>query len=125
MDQEHQKGTPPHESAHPKQDGRQSKKPAEPKNPKLTDDEWTASLKTNPAYAHIDFPREFGKMDAWLALPKNKNRKRTRAFVLNWLNKIEPPMAEGAGRGGPAKSKWTGLSKKNYQEGVGTDGEII
>lgn len=62
---------------------------------KLSDDEFIEALKSNPAYSHINFTREIGKMDAWLMLPRNKGRKRTRSFVLNWLNKIEGPMATG------------------------------
>lgn len=50
------------------------------------------SLKTNPAYAHVDLERETGKMQAWLSLPRNKGRKMTPRFVLNWLNKIEVPL---------------------------------
>jgi len=55
-------------------------------------DEFFIELKKNPAYAHIDMERENGKMDAWLALPANRNRIKTRKFVLNWLNKIEAPL---------------------------------
>lgn len=62
---------------------------------KLSDDEFLEALKSNPAYSHINFTREIGKMDAWLMLPRNKGRKRTRSFVLNWLNKIEGPMSAG------------------------------
>jgi hypothetical protein len=56
------------------------------------DDVWLAELRNNPAYSHINFPVEFGRMDAWFTLPKNKHRKRTKQFILNWLNKIEAPM---------------------------------
>lgn len=55
-------------------------------------DDWIASLRRNIAYAHIDFETEFAKMDAWLLLPKNKGRKKTQRFILNWLNKIEKPI---------------------------------
>lgn len=61
--------------------------------PTLSDAEWMESLKINPAYNHINFTIENGRMDAWLALPKNRHRKKTRQFVLNWLNKIERPLA--------------------------------
>jgi hypothetical protein len=59
----------------------------------IVKDEFFIELKKNPAYAHIDMDRENGKMDAWLALPANRNRIKTRKFVLNWLNKIEAPLA--------------------------------
>lgn len=57
---------------------------------KLTDEEWISQLKRNPAYKHIDFDREFGKMDAWFSIPRNSKRQRTRQFILNWLNKADP-----------------------------------
>lgn len=67
--------------------------------PLRADDEsfWN-SLKENLAYKHIDLAVERGKMAAWLALPKNKHRKLTRAFALNWLNKIEPLLSGDSGK---------------------------
>ena len=53
---------------------------------------WVEGLKTNAAYSHINFEAELGKMDAWLSLPRNKGRQKTKRFVLNWLNKIEKPI---------------------------------
>jgi hypothetical protein len=64
------------------------------------DSVWLSELGKNPAYQHINLPVEIGKMDAWLALPKNIHRKKTRSFVLNWLNKIEAPMSN-TGSNGP------------------------
>lgn len=61
-----------------------------------SDEEWLAKLRTDAAYQHIDFTVEFAKMDNWLALPKNKGRKKTRSFILNWLNKIERPIQTAA-----------------------------
>jgi hypothetical protein len=58
----------------------------------LTDEEFLHSLRKNPAYAHINLEVERGKMQAWLLLPKNKGRKLTQRFILNWLNKIEAPI---------------------------------
>lgn len=55
--------------------------------------EWVEELKKNAAYSHINFEAELGKMDAWLSLPRNKGRQKTKRFVLNWLNKIERPVA--------------------------------
>ena len=46
-------------------------------------------LKENPAYKKIDVGRELSKMDAWLLTPKGKGRKKTKAFIVNWLNKID------------------------------------
>lgn len=62
------------------------------RSPPLTDEEWIESLKTNPAYAHVDFVLEFGKMDAWQSLPENQHRKRTRQFILNWIGKVPRPV---------------------------------
>ncbi len=64
------------------------------------------SLKKNPAYQHINFETELAKMDAWLLLPKNKRRKKTPTFILNWLNKIEAPLNGN----GIAKGSTYGLS---------------
>ena len=58
---------------------------------------WEA-LQKNPAYRHTNLEIEKGKMVAWLSLPKNKNRKLTRQFALNWLNKIETPLEESHGK---------------------------
>lgn len=65
-----------------------------PSRSSLTDDEWLTSLKTNPAYQHINWEVENGKMEAWLALPRNKHRKKTRQFILTWLNKIDGPLIQ-------------------------------
>lgn len=66
-------------------------KTEKPKN--LTDEEWLSSLRNNPAYAHVNFDHELGKMEAWLLLPQNRARKRTKRFILNWINNIDPPVA--------------------------------
>jgi hypothetical protein len=58
------------------------------------DAEWLEGLKSNPAYRHINFVVEFGKMDAWLEV--HKGRQKTRKFILNWLNKIERPLTHGS-----------------------------
>lgn len=62
----------------------------------LVDSDWLTELGKNAAYKHINLAVEIGKMEAWLGLPKNHQRKKTRSFVLNWLNKIEAPMANGS-----------------------------
>lgn len=61
----------------------------------LSDEEFLASLKSNPAYQHIDFKVEDGKMDVWLGL--HPGRQKTRKFIVNWLNKIDRPMKSGNG----------------------------
>ena len=67
----------------------------------LVDSEWITALGKNPAYQHINLTVEIGKMEAWLALPKNAKRIKTRSFILNWLNKIESPMQGGNGNAKP------------------------
>lgn len=60
-----------------------------PKPAHLSNEDFITTLKANKAYAHIDIDRELGKMDAWLS---TNNRKKTRKFVVNWLNKIDKPL---------------------------------
>ena len=54
--------------------------------------DFLTKIKENPAYSHINIDNELAKMDAWLSQPKNRNRKKTTRFVLNWLNRIEVPL---------------------------------
>jgi hypothetical protein len=75
------------------------------RTPPTTDDAFWASLKSNPAYSHIDFVAARGKMQAWLDLPKNSARRMTRQFVLNWINKIDKPL------GGKHESDWDRRTK--------------
>lgn len=59
----------------------------------LTDEQFLISLKTNKAFSYINIDHELAKMDAWfLVHPK---RKKTRRFVVNWLNRIEKPFNSG------------------------------
>ena len=64
----------------------------------LTDAEFIEALKRNPAYTSIDIDTELAKMDAWLLTPKGHGRKKSRGFIVNWLNKIEKPMDTAADR---------------------------
>ena len=57
----------------------------------VSESDFLASLKINPAYQYIDLEQEYGKMDAWLLA--HKGRKKTKKFVVNWLNKIEVPLS--------------------------------
>lgn len=59
-------------------------------NGRLTDGEFVGALTANPAFAHIDITAELSRMDAWLLA--HPGRKKTRGFVVNWLNKIERPL---------------------------------
>ena len=58
---------------------------------RLSDAEFIESLKTNPAYGHINLADELGKMDAWLST--KPGRQKTRKFIVNWINKIDKPLA--------------------------------
>jgi hypothetical protein len=59
-------------------------------NKALESQDFLSSLKTNLAYKHINIETELGRMDAWLAA--HPGRIKTRKFVVNWLNKIDPPL---------------------------------
>lgn len=61
------------------------------KSKRLSDDEFLQSIKDNPAFKGIDIDRELLKMDAWLIT--KPGRKKTRAFIVNWLNKIDQPLS--------------------------------
>jgi len=54
-------------------------------------EEFLSLIKKNSAYKHIDIEKELLKMDAWLLA--NPGRKKTKRFVVNWLNKIDIPIA--------------------------------
>jgi hypothetical protein len=71
----------------------------------VVDSDWIAELGKNPAYQHINLTVEIGKMEAWLGLPKNAKRIKTRSFVLNWLNKIEAPMWETTSSPSPTEER--------------------
>ncbi len=65
----------------------------------LSDEEFVAALRKNPAFKHLDLDCEFGKMDAWLLTPKGRSRSKTQKFVVSWLNKAadeQRPMATTA-----------------------------
>ena len=53
------------------------------------------TLRKNPAYNGIDLNRELSKMDAWLSTPAARGRKKTKRFVVNWLNRIDVPLPVG------------------------------
>ena len=63
-----------------------------PATKKLTEEQFLESLKANQAYTHINLGVELARMDAWLST--KPGRKKTRAFVVNWLNKIDKPIGE-------------------------------
>ena len=60
-----------------------------PKKTYLLDEEFWAEMRRH--YPEIDVDAESRKMDAWLLA--RPGRKKTRQFVINWLNKVEPALA--------------------------------
>lgn len=98
------------------------KKKMPPRAVALVDSDWITDLGKNPAYCHINLAIEIGKMEAWLALPKNHQRKKTRSFVLNWLNKIEAPMSNGQkdhNRPPPPPSKLDVIGRGQWKKAFG------
>ncbi len=60
------------------------------KKKKDTDTEFILSIRVNPAYEGLDIDRELAKMDVWLT--KHPDRKKSRGFITNWLNKADKPV---------------------------------
>jgi len=58
-------------------------------NSYLLDEEFWTEMKRH--YPNIDVEAESRKMDAWLLA--RPGRKKTRMFVIGWLNKVEPALA--------------------------------
>lgn len=79
----------------------------------LTDDQFLASLKLNPAYQGIDIDRELGKLDAWLLTPRGRGKQKSRQRIVNWLNRADRPLESSAGApAGPVSPILQGL--KNW-----------
>lgn len=57
-----------------------------------SDDDFIQALKKNIAYMGINIEKELAKMDAWFLTPNGRGRKKTKKFILAWLNKIDVPM---------------------------------
>lgn len=88
-----------------------------PRLPKpLPDSEWIESLKASEAYAHINVVIEIAKARVWLQT-KHPRRAFTRAFILAWLNRIDPPIGGSNGQG-PAAGV-------DYSEGVDEKGRFL
>ena len=89
------------------------------------DGSFIESLRSNPAYFHIDIVNELHKMDAWLST--RPGRKKTKRFVVNWLNRIEKPM--GPANGIPARQYTpqqirAALSFKRLEEKLRASGNL-
>ena len=97
---------------------------------KMTDAEFIASIKQNIAYKGIDIDRELGRMDAWLSTPKGRGRQKTRAFIVNWLNKIDRPVQAPRPRQYapieqviPEQQRFRGTGNKTYDDIVKSTAE--
>lgn len=75
----------------------------------LSEEEFLASLKASPAYNHVNVPVELSKMDTWLLA--NPGRKKTRKFVVNWLNRIEAPISSNGTKTESIADSWIKLQK--------------
>lgn len=58
--------------------------------PKDIQTEFLDELKRNQAYKGLDIDKELLRMDAWLSA--HHGRKKTKRFIVNWLNKAEIPL---------------------------------
>lgn len=63
------------------------------RNQSAPDDEWIASLKTDPAFGGIDTDREVAKCRRWCET--NRKSFSTRR-IINWLNRAEPVAGVGS-----------------------------
>lgn len=77
------------EEAEAEEDKEEEKK--QPRKGKPLDDEWLKEVKSK--YPWLDFDKEMSKMQGWLLSPKGANRKMTRQFVINWLNRCDQPVS--------------------------------
>lgn len=64
------------------------------KNPQEDKRDFLSNLRADPFYSHVDFDTEIERMRRWLSRPENKKRRMTERFVLNWLEKIDRPVAQ-------------------------------
>ncbi len=79
-----EQGADKEEEEDKEEDKRKSKKSP------LSDEDFIKTLKTKEVYKGVDIDRELGKMDAWLLI--HPDRKKTRPFILRWLNKVDKPV---------------------------------
>lgn len=56
----------------------------------IPDEEWMASLKSNPEYSGINIDAEFRRAHEWIV--KKPGRQLSRPFFTNWLSKCEKPL---------------------------------
>ncbi len=56
----------------------------------IEDSDWLAELQAAPAYAGLNVRFQLGKAQAWA---KTNRRECTRKFFVNWLNRVDQPLA--------------------------------
>lgn len=57
---------------------------------RIAEQEFIDSLKSNPAYRHVNIDKELYRIDEWLK--RHPGRMKTRRFVLGWLDRQEVPL---------------------------------
>lgn len=83
---------------------------------KQTDQEFFESLKTNPAYTHVDIEREWGKCTAWCEL---RQKLPTRQRFINWLNRTDQFLGPAPPGGGKSLPGWVERREREMREGAG------
>ena len=84
-----QKPTPSSSSSSSSSNTSSKEEVGAPKKSFLLDEEFWAEMKRH--YPNVDVEAESRKMDAWLLA--RPGRKKTRMFVIGWMNKVEPALA--------------------------------
>jgi hypothetical protein len=59
------------------------------RKPVLSNEEWLAGIKVDPAFRLLDVDKERFKATRWC---QENNRQLTRKFFINWLNKADKPL---------------------------------
>jgi hypothetical protein len=78
-------------------------KPRSVRRPTVCDEDFLEELQQNPAYRALNVRALFHKMVAWCDV---KRKQPTRARLVNWLNREDPPMfTNGANPNGSAQGQ--------------------
>jgi|SRR6185369_16536911 len=85
------------------------------KNKEESKRDFISEIRNDPVYSHVDLDRQIELMKRWLARPENHGRRMTERFVINWLNKIDRPVAVEArpsGANGDRAAREAEMAKK-------------
>lgn len=88
------------------------KEEEQPPNGASAPPDFLKAIRGNPSYSHIDITAELGRMDAWLLA--HPGRKKTKRFIVNWLNKIEAPLPREVGRQVVSKPVYVNMGGKHH-----------